>query len=272
MRITALDFGRFRLDGGAMFGVVPKVLWQRSHPADENNRIEMALRCLLVESDDRRILIDTGFGAGRTAKFQDVYAYRGGDDYLGRGLDAIGLAVEDITDVVLTHLHFDHCGGSTVVRNGERHPALPKATHYIQKRQLDHARSRLERDKASYLAEDYEPLIERGVVQLVDGPWELMPGFDLEICNGHTPALQLPRLRSASETILYGADLIPLHSQFALPWIMAYDLYPVTTLEEKRRLIPQAAQEEWLILFEHDPFHTAGRVRETERGFAFAPE
>jgi len=268
-KLTTLEFGRFKLDGGAMFGVVPRMLWQRYHPTDENNRIEMALRCLLVEVDDRRILVDTGFGQGRAQKFKNMYEYTGEDDYLVPALKKVGLTTVDITDVIITHLHFDHNGGSTIYKETQPQPAFPKARYHIQKQQLEHARSRFERDRASYLPEDFEPLLDAGAVELKDGEWELWPGLDIVICNGHTPAMQLPRIRGDRQTVLYAADLIPLHSHFPLPWIMAYDLYPLTTLEEKRRLLPQAAREKWVFIFEHDPFYVAGYVEETTRGFSF---
>ncbi len=253
-----------------MFGVVPRILWGRHHPPDESNRIEMALRCLLVETNDRKILVDTGFGEGRSAKFKEIYAFTGAENYLDKGLGDIGFSRADITDVFLTHLHFDHAGGSTIHKQSSPQPAFPNARYHLQKKQLDHARSRMERDKASYFPEDFEPLIERGAAEIHDGEFELLPGFDTIICNGHTPAMQLPRIKSDDVTVVYGADLIPLSSQFSLPWIMAYDLYPVTTLEEKRRLLSEAAAAGWTLLFEHDPKVISGKVVRTEKGFNLA--
>lgn len=266
--LTTLEFGQFRLDGGAMFGVVPRVLWERFHPPDESNRIEMALRCLLVEGDGRRILVDTGFGPDRSSKLREIYAFTGTDDYLDRGLAEVGLACSDISDVFLTHLHFDHCGGSSINKQSYPQPAFPNARYHLQRRQLEHARSRLERDRASYFPEDYEPLMTAGVVELHDGEFELLPGLDAIICNGHTPGMQLLRVRNGGQTAIYAADLIPLSSQFPLPWIMAYDLYPVTTLREKRRILKRAAREKWLFIFEHDPLWVSGKVRQSERGFS----
>lgn len=271
-KITPIEFGHFRLDGGAMFGVIPKVLWERFHPADEKNRIDMVMRCLLVEVGDRKILIDNGFGQERAEKFKQIFAFTGGEDYLAKGLDAAGLALSDITDVVLTHLHFDHCGGSTVNKNGNPEPAFPNAIYHIQKRQLEHARSRLERDKASYHLVDFEPLVDAGKVNIVEEEWVLVEGMDFIICNGHTPAMQLARIRDNGETLLFAADLIPLACQFPIPWIMSYDLYPVTTLNEKKNVLGQAAKEGWTFFFEHDPNHKFGKVQKTERGFALLDE
>ncbi len=269
-KLTALEFGRFKLDGGAMFGVIPRVLWERQHPADEKNRIDMALRCLLIEIDDRKILVDTGFGQDRTEKFRKIFQFDGDNNYLEKSLSEVGLTTADITDVILTHLHFDHDGGATINKDSNPIPAFPNARYYIQQKQLDHARARFERDKASYLPEDFEPLFEANVVEIVDGEWKLLPGIDFLICNGHTPAMQLARVRDHGLTLVYGADLIPLASQFPLPWIMSYDLYPVQTLEEKRRILTEAAEEDWMFFFEHDPEIVIGKVRKTPKGFALA--
>ncbi len=269
-KLTPLEFGRFRLDGGAMFGVVPRVLWERIHPPDEMNRIEMALRCLLIEVEDRQVLIDTGFGEGRSEKFRRIYDFQGSGNFIDDALRAAGTSRDRITDVILTHLHFDHCGGSTTDKEAAPEPTFPNARYYIQKRQLNHARSNLERDRASYLPEDYEPLISAGVAEVNDGPWELRPGIDTIICDGHTPGMQLVRVQDAGQTLLYAADLVPLASHFYLPWIMAYDLHPVTTLQEKRRILTQASEEGWIFFFEHDPFRATGKVRLTEKGFVAA--
>ncbi|MFC2149882.1 MBL fold metallo-hydrolase [Calditrichota bacterium] len=271
-KITSVDFGRFRLDGGAMFGVVPRVLWQRQHPPDEKNTINMALRCLLIEVENRKILVDTGFGAGRSEKFRKMFSYTGADDSFVVALNKLGVTQDDITDVILTHLHFDHTGGSTINKETEPIPAYPNATYYFQHKQLEHARSRLERDKASYLAEDFEPLIEHNVAEIWEGDHELLPGLDTIVCNGHTPGMQLVRVRDGGQTVVYGADLVPLASQFSLPWIMSYDLYPVTTLEEKKILFEQSVAEDWLWIFEHDADHVTGKIAKTDKGFELKQE
>ena len=270
IKLTPVEFGRFKLDGGAMFGVVPRVLWERFHPADEHNRIEMALRCLLIEVNDRKILVDTGFGEGRSARFREQYAYQGDENSFDKALNRAGATRESITDVVITHLHFDHCGGSTIHKHSQPQPSFPNAKYHLQKRQLEHARARFERDRASYFREDFEPLISAGVVNIVDGGWELLPGVSAIVCDGHTPAMQLVKVSDGGQTLLYAADLIPLSSHFPLPWIMAYDLYPVTTLTEKKQILTQAAQEGWLFFFEHDAERITGRVKLTERGFGLA--
>lgn len=268
-KLTALEFGRFKLDGGAMFGVVPRVLWEKYHPTDKRNRIEMALRCLLISFDDRHVLVDTGFGENRTEKFRKIFDFRSSDNYLSDSLAEIGLTKDDITDVILTHLHFDHCGGSTTDKTDNPVPAFKNAKYYIQKRQLDHARSRFERDKASYLPEDFEPIINSNRAEIADGYWQLVPGLDTIICDGHTPGMQLVRVQDEGETLIYAADLIPLASQVPLAWIMGYDLFPVTTLDEKRKLLTEAVRSNWTLMFEHDPNFVTGKVVENDKGFVF---
>ena len=265
-KITPLEFGRFRLDGGAMFGVVPRVLWEKAHPADENNTIDMVMRAMLIETSDRKILVDTGFGEGRTEKFRKIFSFQGSDTFVDDALAAAEVSRHQITDIIITHLHFDHNGGSTANKYNDPKPAFPNARFYIQKRQLEHARSGLERDRASYLPEDFEPLIDAGVVEIVDGEWQLMDGIDIIICNGHTPAMQLVRIRDAGRTLVYAADLIPLAVQFNLAWIMAYDLYPVTTLEETKRILKQAVADDWTFFFEHDPQWITAKPVMTDKG------
>ncbi len=267
-KITPIELGRFRLDGGAMFGVVPRVLWEKVHPPDEKNRIEMIMRCMLIEVDDRKILVDNGFGEGRTDKFREMFNFMGSEAFVEDALETAGLTRDLITDVIITHLHFDHCGGSTIAKSSSPEPAFPNARYYIQEQQLKHARSGLERDKASYIKEDFEPLIDFGCVEIVDGEWRLMDGIDTIIVNGHTPSQQLVRVKDDGRTLVYAADLIPLASQFNLPWIMAYDLFPVTTLREKKRILSQAIDEDWTFFFEHDPNWVTGKVLRTEKGFA----
>ncbi|MFN3821722.1 MAG: MBL fold metallo-hydrolase [bacterium] len=269
--ITTLECGNFRLDGGAMFGVVPRVLWEKFHPPDDQNRIEMALRLLLIRWENRIILVDTGLGSERTEKFRQIYAFEGDDDYLLKALLKIGIKPEEVTDVILTHLHFDHCGGSTHRKNTDPSPFFPNARYYIQERQLHHARSRNDRDKASYFSEDFEPLIQNRQAEIYSGPFSLISGVDVLVFQGHTPGMQCLKLHYDGKTLFYAADLIPLHSHCSLPWIMAYDLYPLTTLEEKRALLTQAYEDKWFLIFEHDPFYSVGKVELLAKGFAFQP-
>lgn len=269
--LTTLELGHFRLDGGAMFGVVPRVLWEKPHPPDPLNRIEMALRVLLIRTEKRVILVDTGLGSERTEKFRQIYAFSGEDDYLGKALSGVGITPEEVTDVILTHLHFDHCGGSTKDKTRSPSPYFPNARYIIQERQLVHARSRCERDRASYFPEDFEPLLTYQQADIYSGSTTLLPGLELLVFQGHTPGMQCPLIRYEGKAVFYCADLIPLHSHCALPWIMAYDLYPLTTLEEKRTILNQAYEEGWILVFEHDPFYPVGKLIESPKGFSFQP-
>ena len=251
--ITIGRAGRFRLDGGAMFGVVPKVLWAARHPSDEKNRIDLCNNLLLLEGEGRTILVDTGNSSELSRKMMSMYAI----DNTGAGIEPFlseqGLTPGDITDVILTHLHFDHAGGA-VQRDseGQYKPAFPNACYYVQKRQFERAFSPSRLDQASYLPEMITPLKEAGRLELLDGPVTLFPGIELLVFDGHTPGQQLPLIRGNGTSLFYGGDLIPLSSHLSLPWIMAYDLNSRQTLEEKKVILPRAAAENWTLVFEHD--------------------
>lgn len=264
--ISLLEAGDFRLDGGAMFGVVPKPLWERTHPADELNRIRMVCRCLLIEGNGRKILVDTGIGEKDSNKFREIYGVDFTRHTLAGSLAARGIRTDDITDVILTHLHFDHAGGATRKEGGRAMPVFANARHYVQRRQYEHARAGSERDRASYNPANYEPLMEAGLLELTDGATELLPGIELLVMEGHTPAMQTVRIFGADDAVWYPADLLPTAAHIPLPYIMGYDLFPVTTLTEKKTLLPRVADERWALVFEHDATHSARRVVGTERG------
>jgi glyoxylase-like metal-dependent hydrolase (beta-lactamase superfamily II) len=265
--LHAIETGRFALDGGAMFGVVPRPLWEKTSPPDERNRIMLSARALLLMGDGRRILVDTGNGDKFDEKFASIYKMESGREILTASLARYQLTRADITDVILTHLHFDHAGGATS-REGERVvPTFPKATYYVQRQQWDAALHPTERDRASFLERDFMPLHEAGVLRFVEGEKEILPGIRTRIVNGHTTALQCPLISDGQTTLLYCADLIPLSSHLHLPWIMAYDLRPLTTLEEKRAILDAAARERWVLFFEHDPVVKAGYVERAEKGY-----
>jgi glyoxylase-like metal-dependent hydrolase (beta-lactamase superfamily II) len=270
--LTPIVTGDFRLDGGAMFGVVPRVLWERTNPADEKNRIQMAMRALLIQGNGRRILIDDGVGDKYDAKFAQMFHIDHAQKSITSSLAEMGMSPEDITDVILTHLHFDHCGGSTTRRGSEIVPAFPNARYYVQEQQYVHAFSRNERDQASYFPENYEPLKTAGKLELLNGAITLFPGIEILVVGGHTPGQQLVKISDGFTTVLYCADLIPTASHIPLPYIMAYDLFPVTTLEEKKRLLPQAYEERWILFYEHDPFRAATKVAKSEKGFFMGEE
>lgn len=272
MRIGQYDLfpvetGRFALDGGAMFGVVPRALWEKSNPPDEKNRIAMAARALLLVGGDRRILIDVGNGTKYNEKLTSIYKMDTSRFDIFSSLQQHHLTPADITDVILTHLHFDHAGGGTVRTDGKLCPAFPNAKYYVQYEQWLSALKPTERDRASYFPEDFVPLYEKGMLQFTEGEMEVLPGIRVRTVHGHTAALQCPVVSDGKTTLFYCADLVPTCSHVQLPWIMAYDLRPLVTLEEKRRLLREAVDERWVLFFEHDPDIAAASVKEGEKGF-----
>ncbi len=252
--------GRFRLDGGAMFGVVPKVLWHRAAPADERNRIQMGMNCLLIEGDGKRVLVDAGSGTKNDPKFKEIYAIEDPEG-LRTDLAAAGAAPEQIDIVAMTHLHFDHCGGGTVRdADGSVRPTFPNATYLVRRQEWDDAHHANERNRASYFSENYDPLEKAGQLKLHDKDLEILPGVLLRHLPGHTLGHQGVFFDIPGQRALYTVDLIPTAAHLPLPYIMGYDLYPMTTLETKRRILADATREGWLLLFEHDPALHAVRV------------
>jgi glyoxylase-like metal-dependent hydrolase (beta-lactamase superfamily II) len=269
--LHAIETGRFALDGGAMFGVVPRPLWEKTNPPDERNRITMAARALLLVGDGRNILVDTGNGDKFDQKFGSIYRIDSGQELIAASLARHRLTPADITDVILTHLHFDHAGGATR-REGDRVvPAFPHARYHVQQKHWEAALHPTERDRASFVLDDFKPLHDAGVLKFIDGEKEILPGVQARIMNGHTSTLQCPLISDGETTLLYCADLVPLASHLHLPWIMAYDLRPLVTLEEKRQTLRNAAEKEWIMFFEHDPVLQAGYVHQTEKGFTLGP-
>ena len=268
LRCHALEGGMQRLDGGAMFGVVPKPLWERRIPADERNRIPLALRCLLVEHDDGLVLIDTGLGNKESAKFIDIYGVVNagirGPTQLEDALSAAGFRPADIRWVINTHLHFDHAGGNTYREpGGAVAVSFPNARYVVQARELEFARHTNERTAASYLPPNFEPV----PFTPVDGEVEVLPGIRYLPTPGHVPHHQSVLIESAGERGCFLADLVPTSAHLPLPWIMGYDLEPLVTLESKRRVYQRAEAEGWLLWFEHDPEIVAGRLQREGKGF-----
>ncbi len=267
--LRLLDAGRFGLDGGAMFGVVPKPLWSKAyHPGDQINRIPMATRLLLIEWDDRRLLVDTGNGTKLSPKLQEIYAIDTAYPALPQLLVEAGIPPESITDVVLTHLHFDHAGGATTVDGSAIVPTFPNAQYYVQADQLAWARNPTEKDRASFMPENYEPLVEAGLLDLVEGSVHLTQELSLHPLFGHTQAMQALLLQTDDGTLFYPADLLPTHAHIPIPYVMGYDNYPLTTITEKKAWLERAAREEWIVIFEHDAFVAAGTIVRTEKGFS----
>ncbi len=264
--VSVIEAGDFKLDGGAMFGVVPKPLWSRACASDELNRIVMTMHCLLIETADRKILVDTGCGDKDSQRFREIYAIDLTEHNLTASLNARGVAPEQITDVIFTHLHFDHCGGATHLVDGKAVPLFPTARHYVQKRHWEHALRPTERDKASFLPPNYVPVFESGLMDLVDGDAEILPGIKLCVVNGHTPAMQMVTISAGDKTVWFAADLVPMSAHVPLAYIMGYDLLPLITLEEKRKYLKQAMDEQWITIFEHDPHVPACTLSLHEQG------
>lgn len=265
--LTSIETGRFALDGGAMFGVVPKTLWSRTNPPDDENRIPMALRTLLVQGNGKNILIDSGMGEKYDEKAKKIYKLDNTEFTLLGSLANVGLKPEDITDVIQTHLHFDHCGGSvTQTADGKLIPTFPNAKHYVQKENLAWARKPTEKDRASYLKNDWEPLVAEGMLEEIDGYGELFPGIHLHIFNGHTKAQQLPRITDGTNHVFFCADLFPTKAHINVPYIMGYDNFPLTTLEEKKSNLPRMYEEQWNLFLEHDPTSPLVTLEKTEKG------
>ena len=277
MKLYTVNCGNFKLDGGAMYGVVPKSMWNKLNPADENNMCSWALRSLLIEDGNRLILIDNGMGDKQDAKFFGHY-YLHGDDTLERSLAAHGFSKDDITDVFLTHLHFDHCGGS-IVRDGDKMvPAFKNAVYWSNEKHWQWATVPNDREKASFLKENILPIQESGQLQFVQAKDEGLNaqgqlsniGFtdtiSIRFVSGHTEKMMLPQISYKGKTIVYMADLLPSVGHIPIPFIMAYDMFPLTTLKEKKTFLQEAVDNEYILYFEHDPINECCSLQLTEKG------
>jgi glyoxylase-like metal-dependent hydrolase (beta-lactamase superfamily II) len=271
-----LEAGLQRLDGGAMFGIVPKELWQKRIAPDERNRIPLAMRCLLIEHDAGPILVDTGLGNKESEKFMGIYGVENqgiaGRTQLDDALRAVGFTPDDITMVINTHLHFDHAGGNTW-SEGEPDapavPAFPNAVYVVQKGELDFASQANERTAGSYLPPNFRPISDAGMWRLVEGKTELLPGIEVVPTPGHTPHHQSVMIADGGDTACFLADLVPTSAHLPLPWIMGYDLEPLVTLETKRWLLAKAADACWTLIFEHDPVRATGRVVKSRKSYEY---
>jgi len=259
---ASIELGIFFLDGGAMFGVVPKILWERKIPSDDNNLIPMKARSLLIRGNGRNILVDAGPGSKLSAKMKNIY---GIDDYstdANAALSKHGLKIEDITDVIITHLHFDHAGGSTIMREGKPVPAFPNAKYYIQETHFETAVNPGPGESSSFTKNDFVPLEESGVLIMLDGDCVFSDGIEIIVTEGHTKGQQHPLIKGKSASLFFCADLIPTSAHIPISWHMAYDNYPLTIMNEKAKLLSRALKENWILFFEHDPVTTAVSVRQ----------
>lgn len=269
MKLYSINTGYFKLDGGAMFGVVPKSIWNKLNPADENNLCSWALRCLLIEDEGKLILVDNGIGNKQDAKFFGHY-YLHGDDTLDKSLAKYGFHRDDITDVILSHLHFDHCGGSIIRQGDELLPAFKNATYWCNERHWKWATEPNEREKASFLKENILPIKESGQLKMVPMPeWnttEFSDNISLRFVHGHTDAMMIPQINYKDRTVVFMADLLPSAGHIPLPYVMAYDMYPLTTLQEKKAFLHEAVENKYILFFEHDLHNECCDLVQTERG------
>ncbi len=268
--LHTIETGRFGLDGGAMFGVVPRALWARHIRPDEKNRIRLAARCLLLEGEGRLILIDSGVGAKGDEKFAGIYALDYAHSELHRSLREAGFCAADVTDVVYTHLHFDHCGGGTEQGPRGAVPAFENARYHVQRAHWAWARQPNAREAASFMPDNIEPLAQSGQVCLADGPGTLFPGVEALVAHGHTEAQQLVKISDGERTLVFVADLFPTAAHMKAVWSTAYDVRPLVTLEEKARFLEDAIAGGWDLFFEHDPEIAVGTPVRTPEGIALA--
>ncbi|MFH0992219.1 MAG: MBL fold metallo-hydrolase [bacterium] len=264
--IHPIETGHFRLDGGAMFGVVPWIFWSRALPPDEQMRVELAVRSLLIQGKGRTILVDNGNGDKWPDKLKDIYKLDNSKHDLLSSLKKHGVSPDDVTDVILTHLHFDHAGGSTRYADGKLVPTFPHARYYVQQKQWENSQQPTEKDRASFLREDFMLLHEMGMLELVNGQTELFPGIEVLVTNGHTSSQQLPKISDGQTTMLFSCDLLPTTVHLPLPYIMSFDVRPLVTLEERKKIFTRAVEQQWIMFLQHDPNIEAIMLKQGEKG------
>jgi glyoxylase-like metal-dependent hydrolase (beta-lactamase superfamily II) len=270
IEVRYLDGGRFGLDGGAMFGVVPKVLWEKKSPPDEKNRIRMCANSLLVRTHGKNVLIETGNGTKWDPKQRAIYGVQDGDPLMD-ALARTGVKPDQINLVINTHLHFDHAGGNTRIVNDRVLPTFRHARYVVQRGELEHAMNPTERDHASYFPDNFAPISKEGLWDLVEGNTGILPGISVARIPGHNADIQAVIISGGGKTLAFVADLLPTRHHIPLPWIMAYDLYPLQTLETKRQWIPRLLNEGWIVVFGHDPDVAAARLYERDGKIEIEP-
>ena len=266
MKLIPISAGNFHCDGGALFGVIPKKLWSKQYLADDDNFTKLALRCLLVDTGDRKILIEAGIGNHYPEKHFDNNGYTAGN-YLNESFELNGYSVHDITDVFFTHLHWDHCTGAIKTENEKLVPVFPNANYWCSKTQWEHAKISNVREKAAYHTDILNFFYESGKLRLIEFEGELFPGFSVRFYHGHTPGLAIPFIQAEEKTFVYTSDLVPTTANVPLLWIAAYDLEPVKTMEEKEVFLKEAAERNYILFFEHDFYTECCTVAQTEKGF-----
>lgn len=267
MNLYPILTGNLKLDGGAMFGVVPKVMWSKLYHCDENNLCNWSMRCLLIDTGERKVLIDCGIGDKQSDKFMGHY-YLNGEETLEGSLAEVGYTVNDITDLILTHLHFDHAGGAIRWNEDKTDylPTFPNATYWTSRSQWEWATQPNHREKASFLKENILPIKEKGTLKLIEKESEILPGISIRLFDGHTDGQVIPMIRYNGKTIVYMADLLPSTAHIPLPYVMSYDTRPLITMDEKQKFLNEAAENGYILFFEHDINHECCTVEQTEKG------
>ena len=265
--LYSIETSEFSLDGGAMFGIIPKPIWERQASSDDLNRIDMVTRSLLLCSDERKILIDTGNGTKWEEKYREIYNIDTSRYNIDNSLTKYGFNADDITDIICTHLHFDHAGGNTKIDDGTIVPTFPNAKYWVTKEHWDLANHPSQKDSGSFIEHDWKVLAENGMIETVNGNEPFIKGIDSYITQGHTAGLLHPMISDGTKTLFYGADIFPLAAHISIPWVMAYDVQPVVTMKEKEILLPKMQDEEWILFLEHDPNIQACTVHQDGKHF-----
>ena len=265
--LYSVETSEFGLDGGAMFGIIPKPVWEKKVSADELNRVNMVTRSLLLVSDEKKILIDTGNGTKWEEKYKQIYDINTDQYNLEKSLGKYGFSAEQITDVICTHMHFDHIGGNTKIKSGEVVPTFPNAKYWISEENWKLANHPSQKDAGSFIEHDWKVLAENQMIEIIDGREPFIEGIETIITNGHTPGLLHPIVSDGYNKLFYGADIFPMVAHIPIPWVMAYDVQPVVTMEEKQKLLQKMEREDWILFFEHDPHIQACTVHKGEKHY-----
>ena len=270
--LYSVETSEFGLDGGAMFGIIPKPVWEKKVSADELNRVNMVTRSLLLVSDEKKILIDTGNGTKWEEKYKQIYDINTDQYNIEKSLGKYGFISEQITDVICTHMHFDHIGGNTKIKSGEVVPTFPNAKYWISEENWKLANHPSQKDAGSFIEHDWKVLAENQMIEIVDGKEPFIEGIETIVTHGHTPGLLHPIVSDGSNKLFYGADIFPMVAHIPIPWVMAYDVQPVVTMEEKQKLLQKMEREDWILFFEHDPHIQACSVHKDGKHYKLNKE
>ena len=270
--LYSVETSEFGLDGGAMFGIIPKPVWEKKVSADELNRVNMVTRSLLLVSDEKKILIDTGNGTKWEEKYKQIYDINTDQYNIEKSLGKYGFSSEQITDVICTHMHFDHIGGNTKIKSGEVVPTFPNAKYWISEENWKLANHPSQKDAGSFIEHDWKVLAENKMIEIIDGREPFIEGIETIVTHGHTPGLLHPIVSDGSNKLFYGADIFPMVAHIPIPWVMAYDVQPVVTMEEKQKLLQKMEREDWILFFEHDPHIQACSVHKDGKHYKLNKE